>query len=102
MHCRSEHPIAATNPVHGVEPNRPRRRQRRTALVPDTEVSDRRLGELPARLEDAGTTCALSVEFVPGRLFSVSYQLEALGITCKYAEVVAANVLTKLIDSSTT
>jgi hypothetical protein len=64
-------------------------------------VSDRRLGELPARLEDGGTACALSVEFVPGRTFTVTYQLGILGMACKYAEVVAADALSSLINAST-
>lgn len=70
--------------------------------VPDAEVTDRRLGVLPARQEDAGLTCALSVEFAPGRLLSVTFEhTGALGVACKNAEVVAAAVVTDLINAST-
>lgn len=69
--------------------------------LPGAAVSDRRLGELPARQEDADPTCALSVEFVPGRIFTVVYQVNVRGMACKYAEVVAASTLTNLIDTST-
>lgn len=56
---------------------------------------------LPARQEDARTTCALSVEFLPGRILSITYEVNVLGMACLNAEVVAANVRTTLIDAST-
>ncbi len=70
--------------------------------LPDAEVTERRLGVLPARIEDAGTDCAMSVEFAPGRLFTITYHVDGvLGVACPTAEVVAAHVLTRLIDMST-
>lgn len=68
--------------------------------VEGAAVTDRRLGELPARVEDAGTTCAVLVEFVPQRVFGVTYHVDVPGAACKFAEVVAAVVLTKLVDQS--
>lgn len=70
--------------------------------LPDATVTERRLGELPARMEEAGTDCAISVEFAQRRIFTITYHVEGvLGLACPTAEVVAANVLTKLIDMST-
>jgi hypothetical protein len=68
--------------------------------VEGAAVTDRRLGQLPARVEDAGTTCAVLVEFAPGRVFGVTYQVDVPGAACKFAEVVAAIVLTDLVDQA--
>lgn len=70
--------------------------------LPDAKVTERRLGELPARLEEAGTDCAMSVEFAEGRIFTITYHVDGvLGLACPTAEVIAAGVLTRLIDIST-
>lgn len=69
--------------------------------LPDAEVSDRTLGTLPARQEEAGEVCALSVEFVPGRVFTVTYEIGVLDVACRFAEVVAGSAVSSLINRST-
>lgn len=69
--------------------------------LPGAEMSDRRLGTLPARQEEAGEKCALSVEFVPGRVFTITYEIGVLDASCRFAEVVAASAVSALINRST-
>lgn len=68
--------------------------------VPNAEVTNRTLATLPARQENAGSTCALLVEFTPGRVFGITYNVDVDGAACKFAEVVAATVLSDLVDQT--
>jgi hypothetical protein len=68
--------------------------------VPNAEITDRTLATLPARQEVAGSTCALLVEFTPGRVFGITYEVNVDGAACKFAEVVAAVVLLDLVDQT--
>lgn len=68
--------------------------------VPHAEVTDRTLATLPARQEAAGNTCALLVEFTPGRVLGITHEVGADGAACKFAEVVAAVVLYHLVDET--
>jgi hypothetical protein len=68
--------------------------------VPNAEVTDRTLATLPARQEAAGSTCALLVEFTPGRVLGITYEVSVDGAACKFAEVVAAVVLSHLVDQT--
>ncbi|PPK67049.1 hypothetical protein CLV40_10846 [Actinokineospora auranticolor] len=62
-------------------------------------VSDLRIGVFPARKEVLGSSCAIAVELVPGRVLRVQYWRKdfVVGSECMWARDTVKEALTRLI-----